>query len=180
MTKQTSERPWHLRAARARDVVSIHALICELAAYERAAQEVVVTPEDLRTHGYGDRPRFMAWVVVEGPAPVDGQPRESEEVFGCALAYEKYSTWKGPCLFLEDLIVRESQRGRGAGKALFEAVAAQAARAGFLRMEWQVLDWNAPSIAFYEGLGAELDPTWINGKLTGEALARYARMPIPR
>ena len=180
MTKQTSERPWHLRAAQARDVVSIHALICELAAYERAAQEVVVTPEDLRAHGFGDRPRFQAWVTVEGSAPADGQPRESEDVFGCALAYEKYSTWKGPCLFLEDLIVRESQRGRGAGKALFEAVAAHAARAAFRRMEWQVLDWNAPSIAFYEGLGAELDPTWINGKLTGEALARYAPMPIPR
>lgn len=154
-----------LRPATAADAPALHALIVELAVYEREPDAVEVTPEDLVKDGFGERPGFGAFVVED----------EENGVFGMALYYEKYSTWKGRCLYLEDLVVTESQRGRGAGLALFKAVASVAATRGYRRMEWQVLEWNEPSIAFYRGLGADLDPTWWNGRLTGAALAEFAK-----
>ena len=155
-----------LRPATAADAPALHALIVELAVYEREPDAVEVTPEDLEKDGFGERPGFGAFVVED----------EANGVFGMALYYEKYSTWKGRCLYLEDLVVTESERGRGAGLALFKAVAAEAATQGCRRMEWQVLEWNEPSIAFYRGLGAELDPTWWNGRLTGATLAEFAKV----
>lgn len=164
MSPSVKPQNWWIRRAGVDDAAAIHALILELARYEEAPDEVEVSVADLREHGFGAKERFICWVAEDDMG-----------VFGCALAYEKYSTWKGPCLFLEDLIVRESSRGRGAGKALFETVAHHAASHAFRRMEWQVLDWNAPAIGFYQSLGAELDPTWINGKLTGATLEQYVR-----
>ena len=154
-----------LRPATAADASSLHALIVELAVYEREPNAVEVTPEDLVRDGFGERPGFGAFVVED----------KANGVFGMALYYEKYSTWKGRCVYLEDLVVTESQRGRGAGLALFKAVASRAAELGCRRMEWQVLEWNEPSIAFYRGLGAELDSTWWNGRLTGAMLAGFAK-----
>jgi GNAT superfamily N-acetyltransferase len=166
MAPALKQRNWWIRRAAKEDAEAIHALIVELARYEEAPDEVEVTVGELREHGFGEKERFICWVA-----------EDASGVFGCALAYEKYSTWKGPCLFLEDLIVRQSDRGRGAGKALFESVAQHAAVQQFRRMEWQVLDWNAPAIGFYKSMGAALDPTWINGKLTGTVLAQYAHFP---
>ena len=92
------------------------------------------------------------------------------EIIGVAIFYEKYSTWKGRCTYLEDLIVTESKRGVGAGKALFEGVINYAKERNSGRMEWQVLDWNQPAIDFYKSYNAELDGTWYNGRFTKEQL----------
>jgi len=154
-----------LRPATEDDAPRIRELIVELAIYEREPHAVEVTVEDLVRDGFGPKSIFEALVVED----------EEHGVFGMALFYEKYSTWKGRCLFLEDLIVTSSERGRGAGLALFKEVAALAAQRKCRRMEWQVLEWNTPSIEFYRGLGAELDPTWWNGRLTGAVLASFRK-----
>lgn len=91
-------------------------------------------------------------------------------ITGIALYYYKYSTWKGKCLFLEDIIVTESRRGHGIGRLLFDAVVRIAKTEKVKRMEWQVLNWNAPAISFYQQYKAQLDDEWINCKLTGEQL----------
>ena len=148
-----------IRKGTVEDVEAVHGLIVELAIYERAGDEVTNGVEQLRADGFGPHAIYDLWV-----AEVDNV------VVGMALWYVKYSTWKGKCGFLEDLVVRESHRGLGIGKSLFLAVAQECAKRNFGRMEWQVLDWNEPAIAFYKKLGAELDPEWLNGKLTHAAL----------
>ena len=97
----------------------------------------------------------------------------SEGIIGIALYYVKYSTWKGRCIFLEDIIVTEKHRQKGIGRLLFDEVARVARDLKVKRLEWQVLDWNEPAIRFYKKLNAVLDPEWINCKLTGEQLANY-------
>ena len=158
-----SKPAFSIRKGRPEDVAAIHRLIVELAIYERAEQEVTTNVDQLREDGFGDDAIYRLSV-----AEIEG------EVVGMALWYEKYSTWKGRCGFLEDLVVRESHRGKGIGKALFLAVAEACAAADYGRMEWQVLDWNEPAIGFYKSLGAELDPEWLNGKLTREGLRALA------
>jgi GNAT superfamily N-acetyltransferase len=91
-------------------------------------------------------------------------------VVGIALLYTKYSTWKGRCIFLEDIIVTEKHRNKGIGKALFQRAIRYAAEQNAGRLEWQVLDWNESAIGFYKKFGALLDPTWINCKFTREQL----------
>tara|TARA_B110000503_G_C7155321_1_gene417054 strand:- start:1227 stop:1715 length:489 start_codon:yes stop_codon:yes gene_type:complete len=153
---------WIIRPGQSDDIPAVHALIVDLAIYERAESEVVTTVDALTADGFG--PHAIYELIVA----------ESEgKVVGMALWYVKYSTWKGKCGFLEDLMVAESHRGQGIGKALFEEVARTSANRGYLRMEWQVLDWNEPAIGFYQQLGAELDGEWFNGKLSGAGLAAY-------
>jgi GNAT superfamily N-acetyltransferase len=140
----------------------VHALIVELAIYERAGNEVETTVAQLIEDGFGPERIFELFVA------------ESEgAIVGMALWYTKYSTWKGKCGFLEDLVVRDEFRDKGIGRALFEAVAAECAQRNFGRMEWQVLDWNEPAIGFYKKLGAELDPEWLNGKFTRDGLEQF-------
>jgi GNAT superfamily N-acetyltransferase len=158
-----SKPAFTIRKGMPEDAAAIHRLIVELAIYERAEQEVTTTVDQLREDGFGDNAIYRLFV-----AEVEG------EVVGMALWYEKYSTWKGRCGFLEDLVVRESHRGKGLGKALFLAVVDACAVADYGRMEWQVLDWNEPAIGFYKSLGADLDPEWLNGKLTREGLSALA------
>jgi GNAT superfamily N-acetyltransferase len=158
-----SKLAFTIRKGTPEDAGAIHRLIVELAVYERAEQEVTTTVDQLREDGFGEDAIYRLFV-----AEIEG------EVVGMALWYEKYSTWKGRCGFLEDLVVRESHRGKGIGKALFLAVAEACAAADYGRMEWQVLDWNEPAIGFYKSLGAELDPEWLNGKLTREGLDALA------
>ena len=153
---------WIIRPGQSDDIPAVHALIVDLAIYERAESEVVTTVDALTADGFG--PHAIYELIVA----------ESEgKVVGMALWYVKYSTWKGKCGFLEDLMVAESHRGQGIGKALFEEVARTSANRGYLCMEWQVLDWNEPAIGFYQRLGAELDGEWFNGKLSGAGLAAY-------
>ncbi len=144
-----------LRKGEEKDCLQVWKLIRELAIYEKAEEQMVLTLEQLKEDGFGDKAKYGLF-VVEG---------KDEEVFGMALFYEKYSTWTGSCIYLEDLIVTEDKRGIGAGKALFEAVIKEAKRRESGRMEWQVLDWNEPSINFYKKYNSELDNGWINGKL---------------
>ena len=144
------------------DVKAVHALIVELAIYERAEQEVSNTVDQLLRDGFGEDPVYELLVA-----------ETEEKVVGMALWYTKYSTWKGKCGYLEDLVIQADVRGRGIGKALFLEVAKACARRGYGRMEWQVLDWNEPAIGFYRSLGAGLDPEWLNGKLTKDELQTF-------
>lgn len=148
-----------IREGKKEDLPAVLDLIRALAVYERAGQEVAITVADLERDGFGDRPIFHLFV-----AEVSGQ------VQGMALYYYKYSTWKGRCLYLEDLVVHEVLRGQGLGGALFEAVVARSRTEGVSRMEWQVLDWNEPAIRFYKRYNALLDPEWLNGRFHREQL----------
>ncbi len=143
------------------DIAQALTLVKELAAYEKAPQEVEVTPEEMTAWGFGPDKQFDFFV-----AEVNGV------IVGLALYYFKYSTWKGKCLFLEDIIVTESQRGKGLGKLLFDRVVQVSKETRVRRMEWQVLDWNTPAIEFYKKYAAGLDGEWINCKLTNHQLEK--------
>jgi len=126
---------------------------------------MVATVGRIRRHGFGPRRYFETLICRRGKVPV-----------GLALYYFTYSTFLGrPTLYLEDLFVLPKERGNGAGKALLRELAAIAVRRGCGRMEWTVLDWNTPSIRFYEKLGAKLRKEWILTRLTGAPLRRLAR-----
>ena len=150
-----------VRKGRVEDCKAALALIQELAEYEKAPEEVELSLEELVHDGFGENPIYELLVA-----------EKEGEIIGIALYYEKYSTWKGRCTYLEDLIVTEKYRGIGAGKALFEGVMKAAKEKNSGRMEWQVLDWNTPSIDFYKTYGAELDEEWINGKFRREQLQK--------
>ena len=100
---------------------------------------------------------------------------ENGLITGIALYYFKYSTWKGKCIFLEDIIVTESQRGKGTGAKLFEQVIEAAKEMKVRRLEWQVLNWNEPAINFYKKYNANLDPEWINGKLVFDQIQNFEK-----
>ncbi|MCF8276926.1 MAG: GNAT family N-acetyltransferase [Flavobacteriales bacterium] len=144
------------------DAEAVLGMIKELALYEKAPSEVTLTLEELRADGFGPK-RIYGLFVAE----------HESQIVGIALYYEKYSTWKGRCLFLEDIIVTESKRGYGIGHQLFEAVVGVAKARNSARMEWQVLDWNEPAINFYKKYKATLDGEWLNGKLTREQIQEF-------
>jgi GNAT superfamily N-acetyltransferase len=149
-----------IRPATADDSALVFALICELAEYEKLSHEVVATEDIIRASLFGDR--SVAEIVI---ASLDGAP------VGFALFFPNYSTFLGrPGLYLEDLFVRPQARGLGIGRALLEHLAQLAVQRGWGRLEWRVLDWNAPSIAFYKKLGAEPLDDWTVFRLTGDAL----------
>lgn len=153
-----------LRPATPADVPLILSLIRELAAYERAPDAVVATEEALLRDGFGPRPLFQVTIAEWSGEPV-----------GFALWFLSYSTWRGqPTLWLEDLFVRPSARGRGIGSAFMRHLARIAVERGCGRFVWQVLDWNAPSIAFYESLGAKVLREWLTCRVEGPALAALA------
>jgi GNAT superfamily N-acetyltransferase len=142
-----------LRTAVKADCKRLLELIQELAVYEKAPDEVIVTLNHFEESGFGTNPVWWAFVAED----------EQQVVQGFALYYIRYSTWKGQCIYLEDLLVTEQMRGRGIGKLLFEAVMNETKNRGFKRMCWQVLDWNEPAINFYKKYNATLDPEWMNG-----------------
>jgi len=158
-----------IRRGTARDVPTILALIKGLAEYERLSHEVRATEGLLRRHGFGSRRYFETLICSRARTSV-----------GFALYFFTYSTFLArPSLYLEDLFVVPDERGRGAGRALLAELARIAVRRGCGRMEWTVLDWNTPSIGFYERLGAQLRRDWILTRLTGEPLQRLARQGLP-
>lgn len=160
-----------LRRATAADVPVILQLIRDLATYEREPDAVVATEDDLLRDGFGERPSFFVLLAEE----VDVDRLVPAETVGFAFWFFSYSTWIGRrCLYLEDLFVKPEHRGKGAGLALMRALAAEAVAAGCRRFVWQVLDWNTPSIRFYEGLGAKLLPEWETVRIEDEALERLA------
>ncbi|RJK95513.1 GNAT family N-acetyltransferase [Vallicoccus soli] len=140
-------------------------MVRELAAYERAAHEVVADEPALAAALFGEQPAVFAH-VVEGP---DGAPA------GFALWYVTFSTWLGRHgLWLEDLYVRPEHRGRGYGRALLGTLARVCVERGYGRLEWWVLDWNAPALGFYRALGAVPQDDWTVQRVDGGALRRLA------
>ncbi len=151
-----------LREARPEDAPLIHAMVCELAAYERLEHEVRATPEDLAAALFGPHPRVFCLIAEE-----DG------ELAGFALWFYSFSTFAGRHgIYLEDLYVRPAFRRRGIGLALLKSLARRCVEEGLGRLEWAVLDWNAPSIAFYRSLGARPMDDWTVFRLAGEGLDR--------
>jgi GNAT superfamily N-acetyltransferase len=144
------------------DLPQVLGLIRELAAYEKAPGEVAVTIEEMERDGFGENPVFRFFV-----AELD------KKIIGISLYYIKYSTWKGKCIFLEDIIVTEQYRKYGIGKKLFDEVVKVAKAMHARRMEWQVLEWNEPAIKFYEKVNSNFDAEWVNCKLTEGQIAEY-------
>jgi len=151
----SNEKSIHIREAQEEDMEAVAGLIRELAVYEKAADEALLDAEQLIQDGFSDKPMFKCLIA-----------EEQGNILGMALYYPRYSTWKGKTLYLEDLLVTEKARRRGIGKAMFGALKEIAAKGGYKRLEWQVLDWNSMAIAFYEKEECTLDETWINGRIT--------------
>ena len=154
-----------LRPAQPVDAGRIYRFICDLADYERLSHAVEATEADLARDLFGPNPRVFCEIAEAGG-----------EAVGFALWFYNYSTFKGRHgLYLEDLFVRPDARGLGAGKALLRRLAQRCVEEGLGRLEWAVLDWNAPAIGFYDALGAEALSDWIVRRLSGASLARLAR-----
>lgn len=131
------------------DMPSVLELITELAVFEKEPDAVVITVADLERDGFSENPLFHTFI-----AEIDGN------IIGMALYYYRYSTWKGKTIHLEDLIVKETFRGSGAGFALYSEIIRQAKKDKVRRVEWNVLDWNTPAIDFYEKSGAHILQDW--------------------
>ncbi len=140
-----------IRWATLEDMTAMHTLIHELAIYEKAPEEHVVTVDQLKAH-------FIAQQFEAIVAEVDN------EVVGMLLFYEGYSTWKGPFLYIEDFMVTSTHRRKGIGRQLFEKAIGIATERGCSFAKWQVLDWNTPAIAFYEQFPIHKDTTWVDCK----------------
>ena len=154
-----------IRPATEQDVPVILDLIKQLADYERLADRVVATEQRLRDTLFGERP--AAEVLL---ASIEG------ETVGYALFFTTYSTFLAkPGLYLEDLFVKPHARGKGIGKALLARLAKIAVERDCGRVDWSVLNWNEPSLRFYEALGAVRLSDWTTHRLTGEALLKLAR-----
>ena len=159
-----------IRHAAADDLPLINTLIRELAEYERLADDVCFEADSLGPYLFGPKP--MAEVLI---GEVDGSP------CGFALFFHNFSTFAGrPGIYLEDLFVRAPARGCGLGKALLAELARLAIARGCVRLEWAVLDWNAPSIAFYRKLGARSQDEWTGMRLSGAELRQLAGISASR
>ncbi|MEU6593474.1 GNAT family N-acetyltransferase [Streptomyces sp. NPDC046881] len=151
-----------IRTATPDDVPVIHTLIRELAEYEKAAEEVRASEEQVREALFGERPAAFAHLAVD---------EESGEPVGFALWFLSFSTWRGVHgIYLEDLYVRPEARGGGHGRALLAELARICGERGYERLEWSVLNWNRPAIGFYEALGARPQNEWTVYRLTDDAL----------
>ncbi|MGY1622172.1 GNAT family N-acetyltransferase [Geodermatophilus sp. SYSU D00965] len=153
-----------VRPIRPDDVPAVVGLVRELAEYEKAAHEVQLTEEQLTAALFGDSPALFGHV-----ADVDG------EVVGTALWFLNFSTWRGTHgIYLEDLYVQPAHRGSGLGRELLRTLAELCVQRGYGRLEWSVLDWNTPSIDFYEAAGAVPMDEWTVFRLTDDALSAFA------
>jgi GNAT superfamily N-acetyltransferase len=149
----------NLRIAKKEDCPRLLDLVHELALFERAPQEVTVTLEEFEDAGFGNNPVWKAFV-----AEANGL------IVGFALYYIRYSTWKGCRMYLEDLIITESWRGKGIGRLLFDRLVQEARELGFNGITWQVLDWNEPAINFYKKYEATIEAGWLNASLSKQQI----------
>ncbi|MEP3207986.1 MAG: GNAT family N-acetyltransferase [Maribacter sp.] len=140
---------YSIREAKAEDMPQVLGLIQELASFEKEDNAVEVSVEDLIKDGFGEEKLFQCFVAETAAV-----------IVGMALAYPRYSTWKGPVIHLEDLIVTERIRGSGLGSALLTEVVKYGNSLGVKRISWEVLDWNEPAISFYEKKGARVMRDW--------------------
>ena len=148
-----------IRKATPNDMPQVLELIQELAVFEKEPEAVVITAADLVRDGFSENPLFHCFV-----AEID------QKIIGIALYYYRYSTWKGKTLHLEDLIVKESQRGTGIGFQLYSEIIRQGQRDQVRRIEWAVLDWNTPAIDFYKKTGAKVLSEWCVAQMDEEGI----------
>jgi len=148
-----------IRKGTKEDLPQVLSLIQELALYERAPHEVTNTVAAMEQDGFGSHPVYFLWVA-----------EKNNTIVGIAICYVRYSTWKGQMLYLEDIVVTESERGQKIGKALMETVILFAKENNYKGLLWQVLDWNQPAIQFYKKFNAQFDGEWFNVKLSHEQL----------
>ncbi len=151
-----------IRRGEEQDMSSVLKLVTELAVFEKEPDAVKINVDDLINNGCKENPTFFTFVA------------ETEGIIvGIALFYSRFSTWDGPSMHLEDLIVTENYRGKGIGKALYDKVLKDALQKGFNRVEWVVLDWNTPAIEFYKSTGATVFEEWNICQISSEKIVNY-------
>lgn len=155
---------YSIRPAHREDMGAVLDLIRELAVFEKEPDAVEITQPQLEEDGFGEPSKFNCFLAVSG-----------KDVLGMALVYPRYSTWKGPALHLEDLIVTRAARGHGIGGALLTEVIRFARDSGARRVSWEVLDWNEPAIAFYKARGARIMRDWDVVQLDREGIDHYLK-----
>lgn len=153
---------FNIRQANKNDMPRALELIKELAVFEKEENAVEVTVQDLQNDGFNEQPAFKCFV-----AELD------DNVEGIALVYNRYSTWKGKALHLEDLVVSKKMRGLGAGTALLDEVVKYGHQLGVKRINWEVLDWNEKAINFYEKKGAKVLRDWDVAHLNEQGIKNY-------
>ena len=151
-----------IRKAKKEDMSRVHELIMELAVYEKLPQEVEVNQSDLINDGFGENPLFHCFVA-----------EVNSKVEGMAIIYNRYSTWKGKTVHLEDLIVTKNMRNKGIGALLLDKVILFGKEMNVKRISWEVIDWNKEAIKFYERKGAKLISDWNIIHLNNEAIKNY-------
>ena len=155
-----------LRSANRTDMGSVLKLIKELALFENEPESVEITESTLMEDGFGENPRFKVFVA-----------ELNDEIVGMALFYERYSTWKGKAMHLEDLIVQKRHRGKGIGNALYTKVLTYAFENGFKRVAWEVLDWNKVAIDYYISTGAIVFDDWRVAQMDEKSLGKFVKNP---
>ncbi len=144
------------------DMARVFELIQELASFEKESDAVHITLDELKEAGFGETPLYHCFVA-----------EVNEKVEGMALVYPRYSTWQGPVIHLEDLIITEKVRGSGLGSALLEKVVRYGSDLGVKRISWEVLDWNEPAIKFYESKGANVMRDWDVVQLNEAGMKKF-------
>ena len=154
-----------IRKGKKTDASEILSLIKELAVFERAPNAVIINRESIEKFGFGRNPLFKCFVA-----------QQREKIVGVALFYQRYSTWKGPTLHLEDLIVTEKMKGKGIGSKLYKAFLKYAHELGVERVEWTVLDWNLAAIDFYQKSGAKVLSDWRTVQMDKKTIQNYFKI----
>ena len=153
-----------IRKAEKKDSLSILNLIKELALFEKEPESVKLKLSDIENHGFGTKPLFEC-IVAE----------INERIIGMAIYYPRYSTWNGPTIHLEDLIVSEQYKGKGIGTQLYSNFIKMAFNSGVKRVEWNVLDWNSPAINFYKKSGAKVLDDWRSVQMHRSEMKKYLK-----
>ena len=153
-----------IREAQKKDMNSVHKLIVELAIYEKEPDAVEIDVKELTSMGFSSEYPLFKCLIAE----------VNNTIVGAAIIYNRFSTWKGKTLHLEDLIVTETMRNNGIGSKLFDEVIRYGKKIGAQRISWNVIDWNQSAIKFYENKGAEIVKGWSIVHLSGNNLKNYS------
>jgi GNAT superfamily N-acetyltransferase len=151
-----------IRKGEIRDMKYVLSLIKELAIFEKEPEAVNITVEDLIQNGFKDKPAFRTFIA-----------EYEDKIVGMVLFYDRFSTWDGPSIHIEDLIVNQKFRRNGIGKLLYNSVLEYAINAGVKRVEWVVLDWNLPAIDFYKNSGATILENWNLCQINDKSIDLY-------